>query len=34
MAQWLGIIKEIYCIERLAFILRLEMEKCTKYWEK
>lgn len=32
--QWLGIIREIHCMERLTFILRLNLEKCNVYWKK
>lgn len=32
--QWCGIVKEIYSMERLTFVLRLELEKRTERWEK
>lgn len=34
LAQWRGIVKEIYCVERLTFVLRLELQKCIDRWEK
>ncbi len=34
LAQWHGIIQEIYCMERLTFVLKLQFEKCTERWEK
>lgn len=32
--QWRGIVKEIYCMERFTFVLRLELEKCTEHCGK
>ena len=32
--QWRGIIQETYCMERLTFVLRLQLEKCTERWKK
>lgn len=33
-AQWIGIVKEIHCMERLTFNLRFDLKKYTKYWKK
>lgn len=32
--DWIGIIKEIYTMERLTFSLRLAADKFEKYWKK
>jgi len=32
--QWLGIVNEIYSMERLTFILRLKFDKCNTFWGK
>ena len=32
--DWIAIIKEIYTMERLTFILRLQEDKSDTYWEK
>jgi len=32
--QWLGIVNEIYSMERLTFTLRLKFDKCNMLWEK
>ena len=34
LAQWHGIVQEIDCMERLNFVLRLQLDKCTERWEK
>ena len=34
LEQWRGIVNQVYCNERLTFILRLELEKSIEYWEK
>ncbi len=31
--QCLGIVNEIHCMERLAFTVRINLEKCIKYWD-
>lgn len=33
-AQWHGIVEEIFEMERFTFVLRLELEKFKKLWEK
>lgn len=34
LIQWHRIIHEIDCMEKLTFILRLQLEKCMERWEK
>lgn len=32
--DWIGIVKDIYNMEKLTFSLNLQMDKFTKYWRK
>lgn len=32
--QWRGLVNEIYGMERITFVIRLELEKFTELWEE